>query len=126
ELHPLKRAIDSAGQSLSERGLADSRDSFDEQVSAGEDADQREADNIVLTANHAAQSFFQFDSLGRHSDGDLGRHSFDSTIGCRRRRSYRRHETSCQLSAVSFQQEPLRIRMSIKSAHSEERHSVLY
>jgi len=43
---------------LSQRGLADSRNAFNEQVSAGKDADQREAHDIVFAANHAAQRFF--------------------------------------------------------------------
>ena len=49
-----KAAIDGAGQGLAKRGLADAGNAFDEQVSAGEDADQRQADDIVLAANHAA------------------------------------------------------------------------
>src|SRR4029077_12762097 len=41
---------------------------------------QREADNVVLAANHTAKRLFQFcSSLGYASKG-LGRHLFDSTI----------------------------------------------
>ena len=88
ELHALKGAIDGAGERLSERGLADSGNAFDEQVSAGEDADQGEADDVVLAANHAAQSLFEFGSLGRHSDSGLGRHWFGFYYACCERRSY--------------------------------------
>jgi len=49
ELHPLKSTVDGAGQSLSQRCLTNARNAFDEQVSTGEDADQCEADDIVLS-----------------------------------------------------------------------------
>src|SRR5258708_22252681 len=74
ELHALKGAIDGAGESLSERGLADSGDAFDQEMSAGENADQREADYIVLAANHAAQRLLKLSSLVGYSDGSLARH----------------------------------------------------
>ncbi len=80
ELHALKGAIDGAGERLSERGLADAGNAFDQKVSAGENADQREADDVILTANHAAKGLFQFSSFVRNGDSGLGRHCFDSTI----------------------------------------------
>jgi hypothetical protein len=50
-------------------------------VSAGKNTDQREADDIVLAANYAAESLFKFSGFVRNSDSSLGRHCFDSTIG---------------------------------------------
>jgi len=50
-------------------------------VSAGENADQREANHVVLAANHAAQRFFEFGGFMGNGDCGLGRHYFDSTIG---------------------------------------------
>ena len=60
KLHALKGAVDGAGESLPQRGLADAGNALDQQVSAGKNADQRQPDNIVLAANHAAQGLFQF------------------------------------------------------------------
>src|SRR5579859_185724 len=76
ELHALEGAIDGASERLSESGLADSGNAFDEQVSAGEDADQGEADDIVFAANDAAQGLFQLSGFVRNGDGGLGRHSY--------------------------------------------------
>ena len=59
ELHALKAAIESAGQGLSERGLADPGDAFNQQVSAGENGNQRQADDVVLAANDFAQRVFE-------------------------------------------------------------------
>ena len=81
ELHALKGAIDGAGKSLPKRGLANSGNTFDQQVSAGKNADQREANHVVFAANHAAQGLFEFSGFVRNSDGSLGRHCLDSTIG---------------------------------------------
>ena len=54
ELHALEGAIDGARECLTKCGFADSRNTFDQQMPAGKDADQREADHIVFAANHAA------------------------------------------------------------------------
>ena len=91
ELHALKGAIDGAGERLSQRSLADSGNAFDQQVSAGEDADQREAHDIVFAANHAAQRFFQFGSFVGYGNCGLRRHWMDFTIWRVKRRSYRCH-----------------------------------
>ncbi len=37
-----------------------------QQMPTRENADQREADHVVLTANHAAESFFQFGGFVRN------------------------------------------------------------
>ena len=76
ELHALKRAVDGASKRLSESGLADARNAFNEQVPAGEDADQREADDIVFAANDAAQGRFKFSGFMRYGSG-----SFQGDIG---------------------------------------------
>jgi hypothetical protein len=76
----LKAAIDSAGEGLPESGFADSGNTFDEQVSAGENADQREADDIVFPADYLAKSHFQLCSFGGHGGSSLWRHCWDSTI----------------------------------------------
>ena len=83
KLHALKGAVDGAGERLSESGLANAGNAFDEQMSAGENTDQREADNVILTANHAAKSLFEFGGFVGNGDSGLGRHCFDSTIRCR-------------------------------------------
>jgi len=75
-LYALKSAVDGAGERLAERGFADAGNAFDEQVSAGENADQGEADDVVFTANHAAQGSFKVGSFVRYGDGSFGRHWF--------------------------------------------------
>src|SRR5205807_10238641 len=80
KLHALKGAIDGAGERLSERGLADSGNAFDQKMSAGENADQREAHHIVLAANHAAQRLFQVGGFVRYGNGSFRRHWMDFTI----------------------------------------------
>ena len=52
----------------------DSGDAFNEQMSAGENADQREADYIVFAANHAAESLFEFGGFVGYGAGGLERH----------------------------------------------------
>src|SRR5579859_173870 len=83
KLHALKGAVDGARERLSERGFANAGNALNQQVSTGENADQREADDVVLAANHTAQGLFEFGGFVRNSDGGLGRHYFDSTIGRR-------------------------------------------
>ena len=81
ELHALKRAIDGAGKSLSERGLANARNTLNQQMASRENADQGKANDLVFAANHTAKSFFEFGGFVRNSDSGLGRHCLDSTIG---------------------------------------------
>ncbi len=98
ELHALKGAIDGAGQRLSERGLAHAGNAFNQQVSAGENADQREPNHVVLTANHAAEGGFEFGGFMRNGGNGLGRHSFSILLFGAARAELR---TSCGL-AVCF------------------------
>ncbi len=60
ELDALKAAVDGAGERLAERGLADSRDAFDQQMAFGENGNQGEAEDVVLAADDAAQTRFKF------------------------------------------------------------------
>ena len=74
ELDALKSAVDGAGDGLAERGLADSRDAFDQQVAFGENGDQGEAENVVFAANNAAQGGFQFRGAARGRYQSFGSH----------------------------------------------------
>src|SRR5579863_3872644 len=94
KLHALKSAVDGAGEGLSERGLADSGNALNEQVSAREDADQSEADNVVFAANDAAQGLFEFSSLVGNGGSGLRRHRFGFYYRARSGRSYLRHGAS--------------------------------
>ena len=64
ELHALKSAIERARQSLAERGLADSRYSFDQQMPARKKRNHRKADHVVLAANDVAQAHFPVEPRG--------------------------------------------------------------
>jgi hypothetical protein len=59
---------------MAECSLTNAGDAFIQEVSSGEDADQREADDVVFAANHTAESFFQFSGFVRNGDSGLGRH----------------------------------------------------
>ena len=59
ELDALEVYVEGAGHGLGERGLAHAGNAFDEKVSAGEKADQREPDNVILAANNGAKRFLQ-------------------------------------------------------------------
>src|SRR5258707_10422091 len=83
ELHALKGAIDGAGESLSQRGLADSGNAFDQKMAAGENADQRQANHIVLAADYAAQRLFQIGGFVRYGDCGLRRHWWILLSGAR-------------------------------------------
>ena len=54
ELNALEAAIDGAGQRLAERGLADSRGTFDQQVALRENGNQSQPQNVILAANDSA------------------------------------------------------------------------
>ena len=58
ELHSLKAAVEGPGQSLAKSSLADAGNAFDQQVSASQERNQREPDNIVLAANDLARARF--------------------------------------------------------------------
>ena len=74
ELDALKRAIDGASEGLAECGLANSRSAFDQQMSLRENRDQGQAENVVLPANHAAQSAFQVHRAAGSRYHRLGSH----------------------------------------------------
>src|SRR5713101_7815603 len=80
ELYALEAAVDGPGQRLAEGSLAHARDTFNQQVSARQHRNQRQADDIVLTANYFAEGVFQLRrALGR-GDGGFGRHQGNSTM----------------------------------------------
>jgi hypothetical protein len=59
---------------LAERGLADSGNTFDQQVAFGEDGNQGEAEDVVFAADDAAKTVFEirgaaggcYQSFGSH------------------------------------------------------------
>ena len=59
ELNALKAAVERPRQRVGQGGLADTRYTLDQQVSAGKYRHQRQADGVVLAANHAAQGGLQ-------------------------------------------------------------------
>jgi hypothetical protein len=73
-LYALKAAVDGPGQCLAKSSFADSRDAFDQQMSASQHANQRQADNIVFAANHFAENVFQLTRTMGRGNGGFGRH----------------------------------------------------
>ena len=59
ELETLERAIQRAGQSMGQRGLAHSWNTFNEQVPARQHGDQSEPDHLIIAANDLAKRLFQ-------------------------------------------------------------------
>ena len=75
ELDSLKAAIQGTREGLAQRGFANSRDAFDEQVSAREDGDQGEPDNVVFAAYDLAQRDFQLACAVSSGGGGFRRHA---------------------------------------------------
>ena len=74
ELNALKTAVDRPRKRLAERGLADSGSSFNQQVTFGEDGNQRQAEHVVLSADDSAKRSFEVRCAAGSRYHGLGSH----------------------------------------------------
>jgi len=74
ELDAMEAAIDGAGERMGQRGFADSGDIFNEEVSAGEQADQGQADYFGLAADGQTERRLERVQGGRRAQDGLPRH----------------------------------------------------
>ena len=72
ELQAVEGALDRARQGLREGGLAHAGNVFDQQVALGEQADQREPDDLRLPSNDLTEARFQLAELRSRDRRGLG------------------------------------------------------
>src|SRR5215470_13416077 len=80
ELHALEAAAECARQGVSQSGLSHAGDTFDQQMSAGEDRNQRQSNDIVFAANDFFELIFEARGLMRGGNDGFERHGGDSTM----------------------------------------------
>ena len=71
ELNALESAIDGAGEGVGERGFADAGNVFNQQVAAGEKADQTEANDFRFAAQDRAEVGFELVEAAAQGDREI-------------------------------------------------------
>jgi len=87
ELHSLKAAFQGAGNGLAERRFPHAGDAFNQQMSAGQQANHRQPNHFVLAANHFPQGVFELSRARGNGTGGFRRHygEFYYGVGSRQR-----------------------------------------
>ncbi len=101
ELHSLKSAVERPRQSLSQSSFADAGNAFDEQVSASNQGDDGQTENVILASNHFAEGVFQLRRTMRNGTGSFRGHCLEFYYAAGRIQSYGGYEEACQHSAFS-------------------------